>query len=114
MEGEGRLLKEASLPLQTSPTLRELPPKAPALAERRFVLLCSGRVLLGEVLGWFGRWRFFAACVYRTRLVGEVHLEVMPYTSAEIPPAGAPSGFDSAAIVGLCVRRCIVMPLRSE
>jgi len=24
----------------------------------------------------------------------------MPYTSAEIPPAGAPSGFDSAAIIG--------------
>ena len=23
----------------------------------------------------------------------------MPYTSAEIPPAGAPSGFDSAAII---------------
>ena len=24
----------------------------------------------------------------------------IPYTSAEIPPAGAPSGFDFAAIVG--------------
>ena len=24
----------------------------------------------------------------------------IPYTSAEIPPAGAPSGFDSAAMVG--------------
>ena len=23
-----------------------------------------------------------------------------PYTSAEIPPAGAPSGFDYAAIIG--------------
>ena len=24
---------------------------------------------------------------------------MMPYTSAEIPPAGAPSGFDSAAMI---------------
>ena len=30
----------------------------------------------------------------RTLLVGGTRLEVMPYTSAEIPPAGAPSGFD--------------------
>ena len=39
---------------------------------------------------------------------------IIPYTSAEIPPAGAPSGFDSAAFVGFCVRRYTVMPLRSE
>ena len=50
----------------------------------------------------------------RTLLVGGARLEVMPYTSAEIPPAGAPSGFDSAAIVGFSVRRCTVVPLRSE
>ena len=37
-----------------------------------------------------------------------------PYTSAEIPPAGAPSGFDSAAIGGFRVRRYTVVPLRSE
>ena len=37
-----------------------------------------------------------------------------PYTSAEIPPAGAPSGFDSAAMVGFGVRRYTVVPLRSE
>ena len=36
------------------------------------------------------------------------------YTSAEIPPAGAPSGFDSAAMVDFIVRRCTVVPLRSE
>ena len=38
----------------------------------------------------------------------------MPYTSAEIPPAGAPSGFDSAAIGGFRVHRYAVVPLRSE
>ncbi len=37
-----------------------------------------------------------------------------PYTRAEIPPAGAPSGFDSAAMVGFGVRRYTVVPLRSE
>ena len=38
----------------------------------------------------------------------------MPYTSAEIPPAGAPSGFDSAAIVGFYARPCTggAAPLR--
>ena len=36
------------------------------------------------------------------------------YAGAEIPPAGAPTGFDSAAMVGFCGRRCIVVPLRSE
>ena len=33
-------------------------------------------------------------CGYRARLVSGVRLDVMPYASAEIPPAGAPSGFD--------------------
>ena len=37
-----------------------------------------------------------------------------PYTSAEIPPAGAPAGFDSAAIGGFRVLRYAVVPLRSE
>ncbi len=39
---------------------------------------------------------------------------MMPYTSAEIPPAGAPSGFDSAAIIGFSIRRYTAVPLRSE
>ena len=38
----------------------------------------------------------------------------IPYTSAEIPPAGAPSGFDSAAIVGFSTHCCTIVPLRSE
>ena len=37
-----------------------------------------------------------------------------PSTSAEIPPAGAPSGFDSAAIIGFSIRRYTAVPLRSE
>ena len=48
---------------------------------------------------------------------GEMLLDngyTIPYTSAEIPPAGVPSGFDSAAMVGFCVRRYTVVPLRSE
>ena len=43
-----------------------------------------------------------------------VPYNIVPYTSAEIPPAGAPSGFDSAAFVGFSIRRCTVVPLRSE
>ena len=37
-----------------------------------------------------------------------------PYTGAEIPPAGAPSGFDSAAILYFFVCFSISVPLRSE
>ena len=42
----------------------------------------------------FGRGGDFLKVRLRTLLVGGARLEVMPYTSAEIPPAGAPSGFD--------------------
>ena len=49
LEGEGPLLKDGSLSLQTSLFLRELPPSAPAHAERRVVSLCLERVRLGEV-----------------------------------------------------------------
>ena len=54
MEGEEHLLKEAPLSLQTSLTLRELPPSAPARAGRKVVSFCLGRVRLGEVfwLDW--------------------------------------------------------------
>ena len=76
----------------------------------------------------------FHSLRYRIEMVGKVHLNraerpmcrfelverylltdyIIPYTSAEIPPAGAPSGFDSAAMIGFSVRRCTVVPLRSE
>ncbi len=38
----------------------------------------------------------------------------VPYTSAEIPPAGAPSGFDSAAVLHFIACFLISVPLRSE
>ena len=38
----------------------------------------------------------------------------IPYTSAEIPPAGAPSGFDSAAVLDFIAQFSISVPLRSE
>ncbi len=69
---------------------------------------------MGEVFLSFLGGCFFAECGYRTLFVSGERLEIMPYTSAEIPPAGAPSGFDYAAIVGFCARRCAVVPLRSE
>ena len=50
----------------------------------------------------------------RACLAGEKRSVVMLYASAEIPPAGAPSGFDSAAMIGFSVLRCTVVPLRSE
>ena len=53
-------------------------------------------------------------CVVPLRGMLLVNGYTIPYTSAEIPPAGAPSGFDSAATVGFCVRHYTVVPLRSE
>ena len=47
-------MKEASLPLQTSPTLRELPPRAPALNKANQIFALQGRVLLGEVFVGLG------------------------------------------------------------
>ena len=38
----------------------------------------------------------------------------IPYASAEIPPAGAPSGFDSAAVFDFIAKFLISVPLRSE
>ena len=71
---------------------------------------------------------------YRIEMVGKLHLNraerpmcrfelverylltdyIIPYTSAEIPPAGAPSGFDSAAFFGFITCFLISVPLRSE
>ena len=39
--------------------------------------------------------------------------EVFPYTSAEIPPTGAPAGFDSAAMIDFRAYRYTELPLRS-
>ncbi len=53
---------------------------------------------MGEVFLCLGRYEFVAACGYRACFVGGKRSDITPYTSAEIPPAGAPSGFDSAAV----------------
>ena len=46
-------MKEDSLSLQTSHTLRELPPRAPALTWQSVVSLCMMRVLSGEVFSFW-------------------------------------------------------------
>ena len=61
MEGESPLLKGGALSLQTSLPHRELSPRAPAHAVRRFDSLCFGRVLLGEVF-YFWREVIFRWC----------------------------------------------------
>ena len=53
-------------------------------------------------------------CVVPLRGMLLVNGYTIPYTSAEIPPAGAPAGFDSAATVGFSVCHRTVVPLRSE
>ena len=69
LEGEGCLLKEASLSPQTSHSLRELPPRAPALTWQRVVSLCMMRVLSGEVFCRFGEVEIFCGVRLRTRFV---------------------------------------------
>ena len=55
MEAQRTPFRRGFSTLQTSLTLPELPPRAPAYAVRRFVSLCFGRVFLGEVFGvWAG------------------------------------------------------------
>ena len=66
MEGEGRLLKEASLSLQTSHTLRELPPRAPAFSWQRVVSFRMVRVLLGEVFVVWGGTEFWQSAASRS------------------------------------------------
>ena len=64
---------------------------------------------MGEVFLCLGRWRFFAVCGCRALLMGGMRLDMIPYTCAEIPPAGAPSGFDSAAfsiVLFVLTKRC--------
>ena len=113
MEGESPLLKDGALSLQTSLTHRELSPSAPACAVRRFVSLCMMRVHLGKVFA-FGEVGICCSVRLSHSVGGWGALGIMPCTRAEIPPAGAPSGVDSAAIVGFHARHCTVVPLRSE
>ncbi len=74
MEGESPLLKDGALSLQTSLSHRELPPRAPAHAERRFDSLCLARVLSGEVL-LFRAGGDFQMMRLRALLVGDMRSE---------------------------------------
>ena len=94
MEGESPLLKEGALSLQTSLSHRELSHRTPLLQERKFVSLFVTAGFCGKVFLSDWEVRDFLqgaaiALVWRgAQFVG------IPCTSAEIPPAGAPSGFD--------------------
>ena len=55
LEAQDPLFRRGGPTLQTSLTSRELPPRAPAFAWRKFLSLCFGRVLLGEVFISGGR-----------------------------------------------------------
>ena len=69
MEAQEPLFRRGVPTLQTSLTSRELPPRAPACTWQRFVLLCTVRVLLGEVFLLVWEVWFFEACGYRTLFV---------------------------------------------
>ena len=108
LEGERTLFRRGfSLP----PNLPHFPrtsPKTPPLIKRRFVSLSESGGVLGEVFYVSGGSDWFTDCGYRAVGVGGVFLVVIRYVGAEIPPAGAPSGFDSAA--GRAVLRSLFHP----
>ena len=77
-----------------------------------FALCGAGALREGSEFGW--EVQIFYMARLRTRFVGDRCSAIMPYTSAEIPPAGAPSGFDSAAVFHFIVCFSMSVPLRSE
>ena len=57
----------------------------------------------------FGEVEFFCSVRLSHTFDGWVRLDMIPYACAEIPPAGAPSGFDSAAfsiVLFVLTKRC--------
>ena len=92
--GAGRPLSEGS---PYPPNLPD-PPRTSLHGNRRvgvyrFPTFLGRRLPRRKVFGGLGgAWRYRVRL--RARLVSGARLQVMPYTSAEIPPAGAPSGFD--------------------
>ena len=83
------------------------------MAKSCFALHDAG-ALGGSFLSFWGGRDFLQGAAVALGLFVECDSLLMPYTCAEIPPAGAPSGFDSAAMIGFGVHRCNVVPLRSE
>ena len=101
MEGEGPPFRRVFL---LPPNLPHLPRTSPKSTRLCMVKICFALFGAGALGGSFcrsGRYRFFTGCGYA--LAWQARSVIMPYTSAEIPPAGAPSGFDSAAIVTLAL-----------
>ena len=114
MEGESPLVKEGGSLPPNLPLSPRTSPMSPPFLKWKFVSLFENGGDMGEVFCVWGGNVFFAECGCRTLFVGGIRFVGILYTSAEIPPAGAPSGFDSAAMVGFGVRRYTVVPLRSE
>ena len=73
LEAQETLFRRGFPTLQASLTFPELPPRAPAFAERKFGSLCSLRVLLGEVFCRIGRCESFAECGFA--LVSQVECD---------------------------------------
>ena len=128
MEAQGDPLKDglnAAKPLLTRfcvaksvtypPNLPDPPrtsPMSPPFKKRKFGSLFVSGGDMGEVFVGLGGIDFLKGAAVALFL-WVVCLDITPYTSAEIPPAGAPSGFDSAAKIGFRASRYTGMPLRS-
>ena len=89
MEGEGPLLKEGSLSLQTSLTLRELPPRPRILRSEDLFRFLWWRGHGGSFLFLTGG--DFQMVRLRACLVSRMWLERMPYTRASHSPIGRDS-----------------------
>ena len=86
----------------------------PPFQKRKFGSLLESGGVMGEVFCvWGGMNLLQRAAIALVLWVGS-DSDITPYTSAEIPPAGAPSGFDSAAFFGFITCFLISVPLRSE
>ena len=68
---------------------------------------------MGEVFVVLGGMNLLQSAAVALVLRGVCDSLGLPYMSAEIPPAGAPSGFDSAAFSDCIAHRYKAMPLRS-
>ena len=96
-------MKGDFLPLQTSLTSPNFPARQPPFRYAKFFSVLKTAVAAQGSFWWIGEVRGGIECGYRDRFVGEKRSAIMPFTSAEIPPASAPSGFDSAAFFDFIV-----------
>ena len=92
LEAQGDPFRRGLPTLQTSLTHPELPPCPRRLRSENLFRISGAAGDMGEVLGLDGRW--FLDGVASRPFSGRYAFGIMPCTSAEIPPVGAPSGFD--------------------